>query len=325
MSNFIKDDELKGKMVMLSDVEVDGLMDDRLTTGSDLLDRVFGGEEMPGVMRGTTTLVTGDPGSGKSTMMLQLAQMLSHNGQRVILNIGEESSKMVAYRARKLGIRGDFEVSAISEAEELHERIVKEAPDVFIQDSLQSLRVGGERGAKSLVESCEHMINISKRTQAAVMLVGHVTKSGVFAGPKTIQHDIDAHMHLNVGMDGGRTAQMQKNRFGPAHVAFQLFMAGAGLNLAPADPVPLDTTNPNRAMRSAERQARAIEAIEAQFVLGERLSAYSLDDNADLRTVITSPSYMRHYLRLAVESMAARGFKMASATVNRRETWWVEA
>src|SRR5579859_4638436 len=202
----------------------------RLGTGSTELDRVLGG----GLVLGSVTLIGGDPGIGKSTLMLQSAAALNTAG-RVLYATGEESLKQVALRARRLGLET---ATARLIAETCVEEIVAAAAGlsarVLIVDSIQTMhseRVEAAPGAVSQLRECTaELIRFAKRSGTAVILVGHVTKEGQIAGPRVVEHMVDAVLSFEgEGSQQFRILRAIKNRFGPTDEIGVFEMTGAGL------------------------------------------------------------------------------------------------
>jgi DNA repair protein RadA/Sms len=202
----------------------------RLTTGSGELDRVLGG----GLVPGSVTLIGGDPGIGKSTLMLQAAAALHGHGA-VLYATGEESLKQVALRARRLGLE---KASARLITETCVENIVGAAASlgarVLIVDSIQTMyseRVDSAPGAVSQLRECTaELVRFAKAGGTAVLLVGHVTKEGQIAGPRVLEHMVDTVLYFE--SDTGsrfRVLRSVKNRFGAANEIGVFAMAEQGL------------------------------------------------------------------------------------------------
>jgi DNA repair protein RadA/Sms len=202
----------------------------RLPTGSTELDRVLGG----GLVPGSVTLIGGDPGIGKSTLMLQAAAALNRTGA-VLYATGEESLKQVALRARRLGLEA---ATARLIAETGVENIVAAASlltaHVLIVDSIQTMyseRVEAAPGAVSQLRECTaELVRFAKVSGTAVLLVGHVTKEGQIAGPRVLEHMVDTVLYFE--SDTGsryRVLRSVKNRFGAANEIGVFAMLEQGL------------------------------------------------------------------------------------------------
>ena len=206
----------------------------RTPTRIDEIDRVLGG----GLVAGSVVLVGGEPGVGKSTLLLQMAARLAPDGG-VILASAEESAAQVALRAERLGldepglhIVADGRVEAILAAAEL------EGPRLLIVDSIQTVTVddadGSAGGVVQVRESAARFISFAKRTGTAVALVGHVTKDGSIAGPKMLEHMVDVVMYLEGESDAGlRLLRSLKNRYGSINQVGVFTMGEAGMAEVP--------------------------------------------------------------------------------------------
>ncbi len=202
----------------------------RFATGSTELDRVLGG----GLVTGSVTLVGGDPGIGKSTLMLQAAASLAAAGP-VLYATGEESLSQVALRARRLGLT---EATANLLAETHVESVLAQAENlkarVLIIDSIQTMytdRVETAPGAVGQLRECTaELVRFAKSRGIAVLLVGHVTKEGQIAGPRVLEHMVDTVLYFE--SDTGsrfRVLRSVKNRFGAANEIGVFAMAEEGL------------------------------------------------------------------------------------------------
>ncbi len=202
----------------------------RLTSGSSELDRVLGG----GLVAGSVTLIGGDPGIGKSTLMLQTAAALNLSGP-VLYASGEESLKQIALRARRLGLSA---ATARLVAETQVEEIVAVAAGLkahaLIVDSIQTMyseRIEAAPGAVSQLRECTaELVRFAKGSGTAVLLVGHVTKEGQIAGPRVLEHMVDTVLYFE--SDTGsrfRVLRSVKNRFGAANEIGVFAMVEQGL------------------------------------------------------------------------------------------------
>ncbi len=187
----------------------------RLGSGYSEFDRVLGGGFVPG----SVILLGGAPGAGKSTLLLQVTTLLS--AQKPCLYVtGEESLEQIALRAQRLGLNGErLECISETRVEAIAAMIEQVKPALVVVDSVQVMQVESLSGAPGSVgqvrESAAQLTRLAKATGAIVLLVGHVTKEGALAGPKVLEHIIDASLLLE-GDSGGRfrTLRAHKNRFG---------------------------------------------------------------------------------------------------------------
>lgn len=203
----------------------------RFETGIAELDRVAGG----GLVPGSAVLVGGDPGIGKSTLLLQAVARLALGGAKAVYVSGEEAADQVRRRARRLGL-ADAPVALAAETslEVILDGLKKETPDVAIIDSIQTLwsdQLAAAPGTVAQVRACaQELVRFAKKRNTAVILVGHVTKDGQIAGPRVVEHMVDAVLYF----EGERSHQFRilravKNRFGPTDEIGVFEMADAGL------------------------------------------------------------------------------------------------
>jgi DNA repair protein RadA/Sms len=189
----------------------------RLSTGISELDRVFGG----GIARSSAVLVGGDPGIGKSTLLLQSAAAMAKAGTKVIYISGEEAISQIQGRARRLGVAASpVQLAAETDMRAILKALKAAAPEVVVIDSVQTLwsdNIEAAPGSVGQVRACaQELTRFAKKTGAAVILVGHVTKDGQIAGPRVLEHMVDAVFYF----EGERGHQFRilrsvKNRFGP--------------------------------------------------------------------------------------------------------------
>jgi DNA repair protein RadA/Sms len=202
----------------------------RFATGLDELDRVLGG----GLVPGSVTLIGGDPGIGKSTLLLQATASLAR-GRLVMYVSGEESLSQVGLRARRLEV-ADAPVTLAAETcvERILEAAHKTKPGVLVVDSIQTMFTGELQSAPGSVaqlrESTAHLTRYAKQSGTAVILIGHVTKEGVIAGPRVLEHMVDTVLYFE--NDAGsryRIIRSVKNRFGAANELGVFAMTETGL------------------------------------------------------------------------------------------------
>ena len=206
----------QGKNVPTALVDVTIQEEDKIRTGISELDRVLGG----GIVQGSLTLVGGDPGIGKSTLLLQTCRLLAEAGHKVLYISGEESQVQIKMRADRIG-RFQKQMLLLCETnlDEIAEVIRKETPRVVVIDSIQTMyneNVSAAPGSVSQVrESTGTLLQLAKGMNVAVFIVGHVTKEGTVAGPRVLEHMVDTVLYF----EGDRHASYRilrgvKNRFG---------------------------------------------------------------------------------------------------------------
>jgi len=202
----------------------------RLTTGLDELDRVLGG----GLVAGSVVLIGGDPGIGKSTLLLQALASLSARVPALYVT-GEESAEQVSLRARRLGVSGDrLRLLTETGVERILAHAATERPRVMVVDSIQTLFTELLQSAPGSVaqvrESAAQLVRHAKRSDTAVFLVGHVTKEGALAGPRVLEHMVDTVLYFE-GEVGSqfRLIRAIKNRFGAVNELGVFAMTDRGL------------------------------------------------------------------------------------------------
>lgn len=221
----------KGKMVPLTGLDAVEAPPPRRAAGIAELDRVFGG----GLVPGSAVLVGGDPGIGKSTLLLQAAAAFANSGANAIYISGEEATSQIKMRAERLGLaHAPVKLGAETALRDILTTLDATRPDIAVIDSIQTLwsdRVESAPGSVGQVRSAVHeLVTFAKSRGTAVILVGHVTKEGQIAGPRVVEHMVDTVLYF----EGERGHQFRilrsvKNRFGPAGEIGVFEMTGAGL------------------------------------------------------------------------------------------------
>lgn len=225
----------RGRSIALSDLDSTEAPPPRTACRLDELDRVLGG----GLVPASAVLVGGDPGIGKSTLLLQAAAAFARVGLKVIYISGEEASAQVRLRAQRLGL-ADAPVKLATETSlrDILTTLDAERPDLAIVDSIQTMwadNVDSAPGSVSQVRAAAHeLTTFAKRRGSAVIMVGHVTKDGQIAGPRVVEHMVDTVLYF----EGERGHQFRilrsvKNRFGPADEIGVFEMTGGGLAEVP--------------------------------------------------------------------------------------------
>jgi DNA repair protein RadA/Sms len=222
-----------GRAITLLNLDSDVVLPRRTSTGLAEFDRALGG----GLVPGSATLIGGDPGIGKSTLLLQAAASLAREGREVVYVSGEEAADQVRLRARRLGL-GDAPVklaSATSVRDILTTVTEGPAPALLIIDSIQTMHsdlIEGAPGTVSQVRaSAQELIRFAKQGSTALVLVGHVTKDGSIAGPRVLEHMVDTVL----AFEGERSHQYRilraiKNRFGATDEIGVFAMVEQGLS-----------------------------------------------------------------------------------------------
>ena len=223
---------VRGNPVQLSGLSSKDVLPERTLSGMDELDRVLGG----GLVAASAILVGGDPGIGKSTLLLQAAARFAENGLKTIYISGEEASAQIRLRAQRLGLSGaSVLLGAETNLRNILTTLAEEKPDLVIIDSIQTVwadSVESAPGSVSQVRATAHeLTNFAKRHGLSVILVGHVTKEGQIAGPRVVEHMVDTVLYF----EGERGHQFRilravKNRFGPADEIGVFEMTGRGLS-----------------------------------------------------------------------------------------------
>jgi DNA repair protein RadA/Sms len=218
----------------------------RLVTGMGEIDDIFGG----GIVAGSVNLIAGQPGIGKSTLLLQLAYAVSAK-QPVLYVSGEESAHQIGLRAERLGtLRPELQLATSNSADDIAATIASGGYKLVIIDSIQAVSCGAiasAAGSVSQISGSTQLLTLAaKQTNTAIILVGHVTKEGSIAGPKVLEHVVDVVLQLEGDRYGGfKLLRAAKNRFGSTNEAGIFEMVEDGLK-----PV----ANPSAALLS-ERQA----------------------------------------------------------------------
>ena len=217
------------KPALLSEIRLE--QEDRISTGFKELDRVLG----DGIVAGSLVLVGGDPGIGKSTLLLQVCRHLAADGQKVLYISGEESLKQIKMRANRIGtVTGELRFLSETNLERIEAVIDQEKPQIVVIDSIQTMfreEIASAPGSVSQVRECTNtLMQIAKGRNITIFLVGHVTKEGVVAGPRVLEHMVDTVLYF----EGDRSAMYRilravKNRFGATNEMGVFEMVQSGL------------------------------------------------------------------------------------------------
>ncbi len=248
----------RGKGRRLELVALDGKMIEtpRVPVGISELDRVLGG----GIVPGSAVLIGGDPGIGKSTLLLQVAAKMGRDGLRCHYYSGEESTGQIQLRAKRLGLEDSkVELATATSVRDIIHTLEKDTPDLVIIDSIQTMFVDSldaAPGTVSQVRACSNeLIRFAKQRNCAVFLVGHVTKEGQIAGPRVLEHMVDTVLYFE-GERGHefRILRAVKNRFGGTDEIGVFEMRDSGL---------AEVTNPSSLFLSERSEAVSGAAVFA--------------------------------------------------------------
>ena len=215
--------------------QIEETAEERARSGIEEFDRVLGG----GIVPGSLVLIGGDPGIGKSTLLLQVSALLAGQGARVLYVSGEESARQIKMRAKRLGV-GSSGMYVLSETnlDEIEAHRAALTPDYMIVDSIQTVYVPGKNAASGSVsqvrEATGILMRAAKQSGVTIFLVGHVTKEGALAGPRVLEHMVDAVLYF----EGDRHQEYRilraaKNRFGSVNEIGVFRMEQSGM-----EPVP---------------------------------------------------------------------------------------
>ncbi len=240
-----KDEFEPARVLKYGDIEEDGSF--RFSSGIEELDRVLGG----GVVSGSVILIGGSPGAGKSTLLLQMAFNVS-NSKKVLYVSGEESLSQIKMRGRRLGEKEGDNLFLVSTTtfEKVEKAVSDVKPDVLIVDSIQTIHsknFTSISGTPVQINYCtRRLVEFSKENKCATFIVGHITKSGIIAGPKILEHLVDVVLYFEENRSGllntTRILRAVKNRFGAVNEV-GIFEMGEGGLKSISDPSKIFTSS----------------------------------------------------------------------------------
>jgi len=242
-----KQSDRRAAIVPTSILEVVTADETRFSTGLEELNRVLGG----GVVSGSLVLVGGDPGIGKSTILLQMCRNLSEAGHQILYVSGEESMSQIKMRAERIGsFTKDMLLLCVNNLEDVEEYVRKDKPKVIIIDSIQTIIVDDISSAPGSVsqvkEVTARLMQMAKQMNIAIFIVGHVTKEGTVAGPRNLEHMVDTVLYFEGDRNAGfRILRAVKNRFGSTNEIGVFEMAENGLS---------EVNNPSKVMLDGRPQ-----------------------------------------------------------------------
>ena len=283
--------------------------EDRLVTSDTEFNRVLGG----GIVPGSLTLLGGEPGIGKSTLLLQIAIRLPYSTLYVS---GEESQSQIKMRANRMNYESDdcYVLTEIN-LESIFKQIQKTQPQILIIDSIQTLKtelVDSAPGSVSQIKTCtSELINFAKKTATPVIIIGHITKDGNIAGPKILEHMVDTVLQFEGDRNHVyRILRVNKNRFGSTNEIGVYEMNIKGLK---------EITNPSEILISKKNQELSGNAISATI---EGMRPFMIEVQALVSTAVygtpqrSSTGYNSKRLNMLLAVLEKRvGFRLASKDV----------
>lgn len=213
--------DLSNKVSQLSEIRNNDFKIEVSSTGLETLDKVLSSNL--GLVKGSVSLIGGDPGIGKSTLLLQLSGIFAGQGKKVLYISGEESEGQIALRSKRLGLTEkeseSVYIANMSELEQIVNVISQEKPDFMIIDSIQTIyssQLSSTPGSVSQIKECATLIaQQAKQQNIDTFLIGHVTKEGDIAGPQVLEHIVDTVLYFEGSEDSNyRTLKVHKNRYG---------------------------------------------------------------------------------------------------------------
>ncbi|MFP4466295.1 MAG: DNA repair protein RadA [Candidatus Goldiibacteriota bacterium] len=278
--------------------EIAGHDEERLLSGMQETDRVFGG----GIVKGSLVLMGGEPGAGKSTLALCISDNIAKTGKKVLYVSGEESPRQIKMRADRTGARSEkLMVLAETSVERIAAAIEKERPELAVIDSIQTVYkedIEASAGSVSQVkESCAHLIYTAKTLSVPVLIIGHVTKDGAIAGPKMLEHMVDAVMYFESEKHNNfKILRSVKNRFGSTNEMGLFELSGKGIK---------EIINPSEYLLEnlkGEKEGSAVVSVmEGTRVLMLEIQALVSRKNFGTpQRTVTGVDYSRFLLILAI-------------------------
>lgn len=297
----------------ITDIDTDD--EKRYSTGSKELNRVLGG----GLVKGSLVLIGGDPGIGKSTILMQVCHHMGNGGRKVLYVSGEESKRQIKLRATRLGVDGNnIFLYTQTDCQAVCELIKSELPDMVVIDSIQTMNItelNSSPGSVTQVRECTSMLmRYAKSLEIPIVVVGHVNKDGAIAGPKVLEHIVDTVLYFEGDKQMSyRILRAVKNRFGSTNEIGVLEMSDKGL---------FDVENPSLMLLSGRPQnvsgtcvACAMEGTRP--ILAEVQGLVCSGGYGNPRRMATGFDYNRMMLLMAVlEKRAGYSFSGSDAYIN---------
>ena len=311
-SSNISVNNLINKPMQIDEIPVNG--EHRYKTGLSELDRVLGG----GIVKGSLVLISGDPGIGKSTILLQICEYLGQN-LKILYVSGEESARQIKMRAARLGVTSEnLKILTETDIQYVCENIKAEKPDIVMIDSIQTMNLSelsSSTGSVTQVRECTNMIlRTVKALDIPAIIVGHVNKDGAIAGPKVLEHIVDAVLYFEGDRQlTYRILRAVKNRFGSTNEIGVFDMGESGL---------IEVENPSKAMLEGKPENATGTCVTAVMegtrpILAEIQGLASTSGFGTPRRMCNGFDYNRVSMVLAVlEKRAGYYFSNLDAYVN---------
>ena len=263
---------LETKFAKCSTIEIPDAFYNRMTTGNVEIDQMFGTEHLPGFMPGCAIAITGTPGAGKSTALLQISQMLATQGKRTAVASGEESHLQIAYACKRLGVT-DVDVAHIKDVEEIAEAMYHY--DMMIVDSFQALRSNKNMKKREFYQYAQDLLlSTAKETGCVLIFVLHITTAGLPKGGTDIIHAVDVNMKITVDKDDNsmRLIDVYKNRFCPTKMQCALMTSkGFDFQGTYTPPVEEEKTKGGKKPKNDERKETILSMDEPPHLTLDRV------------------------------------------------------
>lgn len=253
-----------------SSVEIPEHFYNRMVTGSEEVDLMFGTQDLPGLMPGSALTLCGVPGGGKTTFTCQLLQMLSDNGYSVGYASGEESKMQLAYTCKRLNV--DIPIAHMNDVDEIAEAM--DNFDIIVVDSFQALRSNDDKiGKKKFLQYAQDtLLNKAKDTNCVLIFILHITVQGLPKGGTDLIHAVDVNVKLTVDKEDDtiRLIDVYKNRFGPTKV-HQALMGGSGFEFKGEYHPPEETGKSRKKPVNEKRKEEILNITEPPHLTVDRI------------------------------------------------------
>jgi len=272
----------------------------RISSGIADLDLVLGGGFVPG----SFILIGGEPGVGKSTLMLSLSENFSRNNKKVLYFSGEESPEQIKLRANRMNIQGEnILISRETELNQIIYNIITEKPDLIIIDSVQTIQLEDANipgTVSQLKYTAFKLMEIAKKTNIPIILIGHITKEGSISGPKLLEHMVDTVLYFESDrLNHYRILRAIKNRFGNIGEVAIFEMIPEGLKIIQTIPQEMHRINSPGCVYSVILEGSRAIAVEVQALVSKtNYQTKRMAEGLDIRRVILLTAVLEKFLKL---------------------------